>query len=272
MLLSVRESDLTELVGPARLCFVSSGITLLLVEYFHTLPNEAHLIWPSSMSIAKLLFLIMRYGNFVFALAMFIYALSPLPSTETCKRLSAAILVMAVLLALLGEAVMYYRVWAFSGRSVRARNILMTVYLMLAAPACGLTVKYLIKSSGSTTIVSLRSTSGISCVQLSGEPVFAGLLHGALIVSITFLAGMTVAIGYTRFRISVAPGSRKLSSLVWEFYKGGLFYFITLISEDPAVINHGAEIDIGCTATNLMNVLLYVTVAQTHASVYKFNA
>ncbi|KAJ3515364.1 hypothetical protein NMY22_g14473 [Coprinellus aureogranulatus] len=133
MSIYVQADRVNELVGTARLVngWIASGITLLLVEYFHTLPTEVEFIWPTRTSIPKLLFLVTRYGNFVFAFITIIYTLSPLPSTDACKHLGVVILVLEVSMALIGEAVMYHRVWAFSGRRIRVRNILLTVYLNL---------------------------------------------------------------------------------------------------------------------------------------------
>ncbi|TEB20728.1 hypothetical protein FA13DRAFT_1800711 [Coprinellus micaceus] len=71
----------TDAVRAAQLVnyFSAAGMAIMIADYLHTLPQEVRLVWPTKMSIPKLIFLLVRYGNFLFAALVYLYALTPAP-------------------------------------------------------------------------------------------------------------------------------------------------------------------------------------------------
>ncbi|KAJ3525897.1 hypothetical protein NMY22_g10386 [Coprinellus aureogranulatus] len=142
--MSLEAEGLVEVVQTTRLLnyFCVSGVVMLIADYIHTLPEEVRLIWPTARSIPKFLFLVVRYGNFVFCIVTSIYTLSPLPTLKECKGLSLTLLGLEVFLTSVGEGIMYFRVWAFSGADRQILYLLSSVYLVIVTAAWALMIKW----------------------------------------------------------------------------------------------------------------------------------
>ncbi|KAJ3523540.1 hypothetical protein NMY22_g11393 [Coprinellus aureogranulatus] len=84
-------------------CFTIAGITIVVADYAHTLPEEVELIWPTRLSLPKLIFLSVRYGNFMITVIEFLYTFIPIFSSKGCRATMTGITVYDIIQSSLGE-------------------------------------------------------------------------------------------------------------------------------------------------------------------------
>ncbi|TEB31178.1 hypothetical protein FA13DRAFT_1733110 [Coprinellus micaceus] len=226
--MSIPLEDLPETLEYVKLnnYFNVAGMAVMLVDYLHTLQEEERFIWPAKLSIANVLLLLVRYGNFVLAVTTSFYTFDSNLSLTTCHKLSIGVAMQRVLLLALGEAVMYLRVWAFSGEGRRALYILAAVYTTVVTLGVVLVVVW----DKSATVVAVSQLPGFSCMYVRAEKVSLSiiLMQVVMLASILCLVIATIAIGISRYRNQVIP-SRRMGGLLLQFYQGGVLHFIALL-------------------------------------------
>ncbi|KAF8999406.1 hypothetical protein BDQ17DRAFT_1410694 [Cyathus striatus] len=91
---------------------VHERIVLLYYDYFLTLNLEVNLIWPSSLGVVKILFLIARYSPFIDSFIIFYHHFTPNLSPESCLKAYHANGWTYLCGAFFAEAILTLRTWA----------------------------------------------------------------------------------------------------------------------------------------------------------------
>ncbi|KAF6752485.1 hypothetical protein DFP72DRAFT_904950 [Ephemerocybe angulata] len=206
----------------ARLVNAVAGIALTLVDYLETFPKEVRLIWPTRMSICKALFFAVRYGTLVLAVLVYICELSPTFQGEDCEKIFTATSVLEVVLSLLGEAIVYIRVWAFSGCDRRVLYYLIAQYLAMFGSGFYLLTRFVV----SAKVASGAPLTGFSCIFHYGDSMCIAIVYGILLASV--IALMCVMVVIAAYRYNGAPVSSTKNGLFAQFYKDGVVYFLML--------------------------------------------
>ncbi|KAJ3546288.1 hypothetical protein NMY22_g2110 [Coprinellus aureogranulatus] len=207
----------------------AAGVTVLLLDYIHTLPAEARLIWPTRISVPKALFLVVRYGNFVFAVAEYLYTLSESLPTPGCKRMFTVLSILRVLLAGLGEGeyvLMYLRVYAFSGRNRKVLYLLSFIFLTVVTIA----VVFMVKWNVHAEVFSASIVPGFSCVYIRQDNLSVTVQLAVVLASVTCLVIITMFIGYAQYRVDTGNSRSHSGGLLSQFYQGGLWHFTMLMA------------------------------------------
>ncbi|TEB19561.1 hypothetical protein FA13DRAFT_344518 [Coprinellus micaceus] len=205
-----------------------AAITLVLVDYIHTLPEEIRLIWPTRLSTPKVIFVIVRYGNIAFALAQYLYTLGFMFSENACRHLLA---VISMVLIILGEGIMYVRVLAFSGRDRRVLGSLVFAYVATTVTSIGCIVPWV-----NSSFVAAGVVPGIACALLHDTHLYVNAVHALLLLSNTYLVAMLMAIGFRRHRITGPSIRERGGGVLYQFYRAGLWYFLVVLGLNIANI------------------------------------
>lgn len=192
------------------------GFALVVADYLHTLPDEVRLIWPGKMSLPKGLFFVMRYYILFHHVLAVLYGervgLSPAECKASFDRVSVSVLSLVVA----AEALLFLRVYTFSGKSRKMLAYLIIQFTAIHATAFALLFQF------------LRSVKYIkypfrnmTCMPVQLEsPLLAGVFS-LLLLSVIIVMLIMVWIAFQKHR-------NLNSALLKIFYRDGVFYFICL--------------------------------------------
>ncbi|KAJ2915170.1 hypothetical protein MD484_g5223, partial [Candolleomyces efflorescens] len=190
--------------------------TLMVADYLHTFPREVKLIWPARWTLPKALFLIVRYYGLVnVAFALSTNFPSPGTTPSTCKAMLAQVGVSCAVLVILSDAILFVRLYGFSGRDKRILALSVVPVGLSAATSAPL-VKFL------RSVLYIDSPiPSVPCLQVAGEYKLLGAVFTlALSNGIIAMLGMMV-IMYYKYKTN-------RSSLIKAFYRDGIGYFVFL--------------------------------------------
>ncbi|KAH8102222.1 hypothetical protein BXZ70DRAFT_60827 [Cristinia sonorae] len=192
--------------------------TILAYDFLLTLDSEVNLMWPSKLSITKLLYFYTRYSAFVDVALMMYYQLEPDISPETCKRLyilSSWLIVVGIILA---EVILMLRTWAIWGRGKKIGIVLVLLSVSATVAACtieGLFLKTL-------TFTTFPGTSVPGCL-LTGGNTTVGVNFVIIILIETAVLLLTLTGGVQRFRVM-----RQRHGLASVLYRDGILFYVYL--------------------------------------------
>ncbi|KAJ3535159.1 hypothetical protein NMY22_g6612 [Coprinellus aureogranulatus] len=185
--------------------FISRPISQAF-DYVHTLPEEIRLIWPSVWSVPKALFFVLRYYVFVNNILAVLYNDPKDRTPEQCERAFQRVAYSTPLVTVGAEAILFLRVYAFSGRSHA-----MLVYLV---------IQFL-----SAKFVDMPFHN-VSCMPVEGRSNFLGGVCVLLLCGVVIVMGLMICIAVKRRRGSVLRAGRTGLSTV--LFRDGVIYFIVL--------------------------------------------
>ncbi|KAJ2930375.1 hypothetical protein H1R20_g6721, partial [Candolleomyces eurysporus] len=194
-----------------------------VADFIHTFPDEVRLIWPTPLSIPKVLFLVVRYYAFINCVFALQYGLPIDMSPEGCHKNQWLIAteVSTMVMIVLAEAILLIRLYAFSGRDKRLFAFLIVQWLraMYVLASSSTATRTLIKSVGHQDVE--LPVKNIVCIPAAAETrLFA-------VVFALFLAGVCVVM-FTMLIILFLKYKSVNSSLVSVFFRDGAFYFVCL--------------------------------------------
>ncbi|KAF5318408.1 hypothetical protein D9611_013919 [Ephemerocybe angulata] len=191
-----------------------------IIDFLQTFPDEVRLMWSARLSIPKVLFYLARY--FTLLNNIMVVLLAPgvsRSSNEGCIGALSGAAVLSPLAVSSAEAILFYRVWAFSGKSRRMLAYLVIQFIGIHSLVLYTVVKWLI--SVKYTRWSLPSANGPICIMTEANPFLLLWTYAAVLSSVIGAMVIMVFIAYREHR---GLNSRLLT----VFYQDGIYYFIVL--------------------------------------------
>ncbi|KLO09662.1 hypothetical protein SCHPADRAFT_943474 [Schizopora paradoxa] len=207
-------NELTQAVN-VKYVFVSAEF-LLFYDAILNIPSEKALIWSQRWTLAKVLYVIARYGCFIDAANFITYTFSPTLSPKSCHILYQVANWLMITGVNLAQVILLLRTYA-----VCFRNRLVLVYLCViqiaALIACGVLVY---KINLSIIFESSPTPSIVSCIPILGDK---GIFVNYCII---------MAVELNLFLVMVVKGfslwRRESTPLIHTLYRDGVVYFVVL--------------------------------------------
>ncbi|KAF5334611.1 hypothetical protein D9611_011995 [Ephemerocybe angulata] len=200
-----------------------------VVDYIQTLPDEVRHMWTAPLSIPKLLFIVVRYSIFFKNFSSLVMPgtfFADNFSVNGCLhwfRLTAA----SLFIIITSEAILFYRVYAFSGRARRMLVALAVQFIVIHAVVAYFVGAYI----SSVKFTNSQRAAGTTCMVISSSGHLYSAVFATLLGSVTIAMLLMVAI---LFRKHWGFDSKLLTA----FYSDGISYFVclaVLISANVAV-------------------------------------
>ncbi|RXW13426.1 hypothetical protein EST38_g12428 [Candolleomyces aberdarensis] len=93
-----------------------SGFALVIADFVHTFPDEVRLMWPTPISLPKVLFFALRYYILIHGAFAMTYTLPTSLSAAQCHAAFDRIAISTKLAVIASETILLIRVYAFSGK------------------------------------------------------------------------------------------------------------------------------------------------------------
>ncbi|KAF5325647.1 hypothetical protein D9611_000315 [Ephemerocybe angulata] len=191
----------------------SGGFALVVVDYIQTFPEEVELMWFAPLSIPKVLFFVVRY--YVIVDNIFVVLWRGYSASE-CKVAFTRSAISSPLLVVGAEAILFYRVYAFSGR-----GRWMLIYLLLQFITIHvISFIFLARFLGSLEFIDWPLPKAL-CVPFKADLTLLAGVYIALLASVIIAVLIMMFVAYRKHR-----GLN--STLLQVFYRDGVFYFICL--------------------------------------------
>ncbi|KAF5313570.1 hypothetical protein D9611_010175 [Ephemerocybe angulata] len=196
------------------------GCTFATADFLQTFEDEVQYMWTASLSIPKVLFFIARYSTLVNNV---LGTLAPgsFPggsgTPEDCLMALLRPVVGYPLLILAAEGILFYRVYAFSGKSRKMLAYLVVQFLAIHTVVLYFNFKWFATVKFTRWIL----PTGSICMMTESNSAYFATTFEALLVSVTSAMLIMVVIAY---RVHRGLNSKLLTA----FYRDGIFYFICL--------------------------------------------
>ncbi|TCD65702.1 hypothetical protein EIP91_002278 [Steccherinum ochraceum] len=207
----------------------AAPLALVIYDYLLTLPSEIKYIWPSQMSVMKVLYFMTKYLIF-FDITAAVYSgcridhRTPGLSHQECRVFVSTANWMLLVGVAIAEVIMMMRTWGLWERSKRVAMILGTM-AMVAFFTALLTEGLFTRS---LTFVSFPPPSQPSCFLLSGNRLI--VINPALVMIVeagVFL--LTLVKALRDDHLSLLVWSQRTNSLIYVFYRDGLSSYVYLL-------------------------------------------
>ncbi|TFK26994.1 hypothetical protein FA15DRAFT_666944 [Coprinopsis marcescibilis] len=194
--------------------------TLLISDYFETLPSEIRYIWQSRWSIIKILFILTRYSALVDTVLAFNYGFfSAGLSPQKCHLFLSISCVTSVAMLAFSEGILFIRVCAITSGSRLLVWALFSQYITVHVVQFVLVTRFIENVSFLEAPITRQS----GCIPLAAPHAlrFLLVLFVIFVVSAGLLVLIMCAIGIHHFKSG-------RSSLFTIFFRDGLAYFAIL--------------------------------------------
>ncbi|KAJ2915178.1 hypothetical protein MD484_g5234, partial [Candolleomyces efflorescens] len=129
-----------------------SGLTMLIADYLHTLPDEIRLMWPAAFSLPKVLFFVVRYYALLHGVFSMTYSLPTNPTADYCSSAFVRVALSTKLTIIASEgsfelaihqlwkltkappAILLIRVYAFAGRDKALLAFIIIQFIVSDSP------------------------------------------------------------------------------------------------------------------------------------------
>lgn len=192
-----------------------AGDTLVLADYVRTLPDEIQYMWGAKLSIPKVLFFCLRYYLLVHV-GFSLYALRADITPEDCKRVMDRVDFSINALVAGSEAILYYRVYAFSGQRRR-----IMLYLVVQCTAILSAAFVLISLAIRTVKYTTYPEYDVGCVPVAGDVSRLGIAFSLLLANIVASMAFMVYIALRKHQQSGFS-----NGLLTLFYRDSVVYFL----------------------------------------------
>ncbi|TFY54310.1 hypothetical protein EVG20_g9757 [Dentipellis fragilis] len=194
--------------------FDLSALTLLSYDYLLTLPDELELIWGSSWTVMKVVFLLNRYVPFVDTGIGIYHQLGTNISDATCSAIYSTCGWMIAYGVGISELILIFRTWAIWGKDKRIGYSMGVLFIV----AWTIMSVYLNKFLNSMEFIPIQSISP----NLQG--CFVTKVNGTLYIC------YVMSLSYETLRVTNSP-------LIYSLYRDGILaYFFMLISSIANVV------------------------------------
>lgn len=198
-----------------------SIIAVLAYDYVLTFEQEISLVWDSSWSLVKILFVVVRYPPFVTSSLILYASLFSTISESTCHGLISLSACMILLGACASDAILLIRTWALWNRDKRIAIILGAI--SVGAVACMIVVCTLWQK---TIIFPLNEARNSRCPPVDEGKLLVMMIGVFVFVSMSMLI-LTVMRMLKFSNLSQQRGFR--NRLVHVFYRDGMAFFIQML-------------------------------------------
>lgn len=192
------------------------GFALVVVDYIQTFPEEVELMWFAPLSIPKVLFFVVRYYVIVDNIFAVLFAPGRGTSANECKAAFTRSAISSPLLVVGAEAILFYRVYAFSGRGRWMLIYLLLQFITIHVTSFIFFARYL----GSLEFINWPLPKTL-CVPFKADLTLLAGVFTALLASVIIAMLIMMFVAYRKHR-----GLN--STLLQVFYRDGVFYFICL--------------------------------------------
>ncbi|TCD65713.1 hypothetical protein EIP91_002289 [Steccherinum ochraceum] len=205
-----------------------SPAALLVYDYLLTVDSEVAYIWPTQMSVMKVLFFYTRYSCFVDLFLGVSFHLTDGITPQECHRLFLLIGWLNVVGIIVAEVVMVVRTWAIWNKSRRVGIGLAVMSVSTVVAGClieGLFLKTL-------TFTSYPHMNIPGCALTGGNPT-VGIVFILIIIVETIALVLTLIKGVQRFR---HLGIQRSQGLVYVLYRDGVLFYLYLFDINASSI------------------------------------
>lgn len=221
-------------------------MAVVLADFCHTFPDEVRLMWNSRLGIPKILFFGLRYYLIAHRILCLVYALPPDMSPSECDAAFFRVGISTCALVTGSDAILYYRVYAFSGKGMRMMGLLVFQFIAMHGAAFYMLWRFL----GSVIFVDLP-IQNIGCMPVKSSNIFVCGSYILVLASLTIIMFIMI---YTAIR-----DHREVNSgLMRVFCRDGVFFYICLSTLASA------NIITNITAPEGLKLLLVQTEADAH--------
>ncbi|KAF9464917.1 hypothetical protein BDZ94DRAFT_1320782 [Collybia nuda] len=191
-----------------------ASLAVLVYDYFQTLELEVELVWKSSWSISKVVFLLARYPTFVDVPLILYYTLNQGMSYDTCSVVNAVTSWSTAVGIGMAEVILLLRTYALWNNSRKVLIALIVLYISIYTPVVVVLAIFLRSlQHGAPPLPIIRG-----CYPVSGSNIlFADFVLLMLYESTVMV--LTIWIGVKRYLHS-------RNRLVMTLYRDGVSYFI----------------------------------------------
>ncbi|KAF6761955.1 hypothetical protein DFP72DRAFT_1061244 [Ephemerocybe angulata] len=194
----------------------ASGYALVAADFLHTFPDEVRLMWPSPLSLPKVLFFTLRYYIFVHHVLAALYGQVVDLSPKACKAAFWHLGVSTSLCVILAEGILFIRVYAFSGRNKKVLAWIMFQCIGVSVSSFILLTKFM------ATVEYFEFPFGnVTCMPVAGKSYLLGAVFAILLTSVVVTMCIMGWLAYSKHRTFN-------STLLKIFYRDGIFYFVCL--------------------------------------------
>ncbi|KAJ2932973.1 hypothetical protein H1R20_g4110, partial [Candolleomyces eurysporus] len=173
------------------------GFALVIADFVHTFPDEVRLMWPTPISLPKVLFFALRYHILVHG----VFAMT----------LSTKLTVIA------SETILLIRVYAFSGKDKKLLAFLLFQFIGIHVSELVVFARWL----QSVKFVDLPMRN-VGCIPAGANMTLLGIVFSLLLCSVTAIMLSMLYIMFRKYR------DLRTSSLISIIYRDGLVYFVCL--------------------------------------------
>lgn len=207
--------------------YISTACTTVLVsDYLHTLPDEVKFMWRASLSPMKVLFLLVRYVPFVHTfISVWHFADLSLVVNDSCVVPFAMCCYSTVVVYLICDAIIYIRVYAFSGR--RKCILVLLVFLYLGVR---IAQGYLMHKFAGTVRFASLPPDGVylGCLLIGADTLQLTFLFLVALVSLGAVTLLMICVAWQRRHDKQGPTD--VTGLFRVFVQDGIMYFISLLT------------------------------------------
>ncbi|KAF5334391.1 hypothetical protein D9611_013555 [Ephemerocybe angulata] len=231
-----------------------AGFALLMADYLHTFPDEVRrhqfmppkggacssqlrssswqvrLMWPGRMTLPKAIFFALRYYSMAHHILALMYGERTGLTPSECNARFQIVSISTAAIIVTAEALLFLRVYAFSGKNRKMLAYLIVLFIAIQASAFFLLYKFL----ESVKFVESPFLNMI-CLPLHLDSNLLAYVFTLLLLSVIIVMLIMVWIAFQKQR-------NFNSALLTIFYRDGVFYFICLsaLASANIIVNFAA--------------------------------
>ncbi|KAF6743621.1 hypothetical protein DFP72DRAFT_932447 [Ephemerocybe angulata] len=195
------------------------AITIVFYDYFHTLPREIRLMWPSKLSLPKVLYFCLRYLLLAHSILWATSHAKNVMYGNSCISVFSRNAITCDILLILCEGIGYVRVYAFSGGNKYLLAFLVLHYLGVNI----VTTIYIKKVIGSISFLNFSAEAHLRCLPIKVDEKAMTATVATLITSATTVATLMIIIAIRR-----QENLWRSKGLFKTFYQDGIYYFVSI--------------------------------------------
>ncbi|KAF5334379.1 hypothetical protein D9611_013559 [Ephemerocybe angulata] len=206
------------------------GFALIMADYLQTFPDEVRLMWPGRMTLPKAIFFALRYYSMAHHILALMYGERTGLTPSECKASFERVSISTAAIIVTAEALLFLRVYAFSGKNRKMHAYLILLFIAIQASASFLLYKFL------DSVKFVKSPFlNMVCLPLHLNSTLLAYVFTLLLLSVIIVMLIMVCIAFKK------QGNFN-SALVTTFYRDGIFYFICLsaLASANIIVNFAA--------------------------------
>ncbi|KAF6751019.1 hypothetical protein DFP72DRAFT_909058 [Ephemerocybe angulata] len=210
--------DASAVKAYGQLIYVNVSLSESASMYGMVTDSIVRLMWPVPLSPPKALFFATRYYTLVHSVFSSLYYHPGGRSAGQCKRAFVRYMLSACVLVFLSEAILFFRIWAFSERNKKLLVYLLFHFITVNSAALAIMIKLLLAQEYTPNPLPIPRMMCMPSVV--NERLLGVTFSFALFCVVTIMVVM-VGVGLWKYR-------NFHSTLCTLFYRDGMVYFLCL--------------------------------------------